>query len=110
MGFFDTLRAAPNPFQAYAPGMRGIYVCPIRGTSPSPSALDYREPGPGLPGGRVSDELTQPCWPIACDRCDNHARSGYDDLNVLFFSCSVGTVGKGSPEWDMAMQYTTDPK
>lgn len=110
MGFLDTLRAAPNPHQAYAAGSHGLFVCPIRGTLPSPSALDYREPGPGLPGGRVADGLTLPGWPIACDRCDNHAKAGFDDMNVLFFSGSVRSVERGSAEWDTAVQYTTDPR
>mgnify|MGYP001590026856 CR=1 FL=1 len=76
------------------------------GTKPSPNALDYREPGPGIPGGRVSDGLTQPQWPIGCDRPTNHDPAGGDDINVLYFSGSVTPATFGSPEWTTAMNYT----
>ena len=59
-GFLDTLRNTPNTAQAIVRGNDGLFVCKVRGTRASPTALDYREPGPGLPGGRVSDGITHP--------------------------------------------------
>lgn len=110
MGFWDTLRKSPSPHYAVAQGNNALFVCDIRGTRPSSSAVDYREPGPGIPGGRISDGLTNPSWPIGCDRAENHAALGGEDITVLYFSGSVKSVTRSSPEWVIAMQYTTDPK
>ena len=105
-GFFNTLRNTPNASQAIARGSDGLFVCKAHGTRPSSTALDYREPGSGLPGRRVSDALTQPQWPIACDRTNNHSVDGTDDINILFFSGSVSAAPSGSPEWNIAIEYT----
>jgi len=72
-------------------------------------ALDYREPGPGFPGGRLTDCL-DPRWPIGCDRIDNHSRAdGTDDMNVLYVDGTVSSVTADSPEWKVALQYTQEP-
>ncbi|GEM_PF-2900100 len=105
-GFFNTLRNTPSATQAIARGNDGLFVCKVYGTSPSPRALDYREPGSGFPHQRVSDGYTQPQWPIACDRTNNHSLDGTDDINILFFSGSVTAEPAGSPEWNIAIEYT----
>ena len=105
-GFFNTLRNIPNATQAIARGNDGLFVCKVYGTAPSPTAVDYRQPGPGLPGGRVSDGLTQPQWPIGCDRTNNHDVNAQDDMNIVYFAGSVSAANPGSPEWTMAVNYT----
>ncbi len=100
-GFWNTLRNAPTPGQAIARGNDGLFVCKVLRTKPSPTALDYQEPI-----RPVVDGLTQPQWPIACDRPTNHDPSGMDDVNIMFFSGSVTTAGYGSPEWNIAINYT----
>ncbi len=105
-GFFNTLRNIPNATQAIARGNDGLFVCKVYGTAPSPTNMDYRQPGPGLPGGRVSDGLTQPQWPIGCDRTNNHDVNAQDDMNIVYFSGSVSAGNPGSPEWTMAVNYT----
>ena len=105
-GFFNTLRNTPTPVRSIAGNTHGLFVCKTYGTAPSPTALDYRQPGPGLPGGRVSDGRTQPSWPIACDRTNNHDINAQDDMNILYFSCTVAAGNTGTPEWTMAVNYT----
>lgn len=105
-GFWNTLRNIPSPTKAMSRGNDGLFICKVLGTRPSPTALDYREPGPGMPFGRLADGLTQPQWPIGCDRPTNHDPSGQDDINVLYFSGSVSAATFGSPEWTTAMNYT----
>lgn len=100
-GFWNTLRNTPSPSEAIARGSDGLFVCRVLGTKPSPTALDYREPR-----GQIVDGLTQPQWPIACDRPANHDPAGQDDMNILFFSGSVTAASAGSPEWTTAMIYT----
>lgn len=106
VGYFNALREVPTPRLSLAAGNDGLFVCPVAGTKESPTALDYREPAQ-----QVSDGFTQPQWPIACDRPTNHDPCGADDINVLYFSGSVSReICAGSPEWNVAMQYTTDPR
>ncbi len=106
VAFFNTLRNIPSAATSIAMGTHGLFVCKVYGTAPSPTAIDYREPGPGLPGGRVSDGTTQPQWPIACDRTNNHDINGQDDMNILYFSGSVIAANPGSAEWTVATNYT----
>ncbi len=101
LGFFQSLRTIPSPQKALVAGSDSLFVCRVSGTSPSPTACDYREPRV-----RIVDGLTNPMQPIACDRPTNHDPSGQDDINVLLFSGSVATVTYGSPEWTTAMKYT----
>ena len=99
--FWNTLRNRPSPSEAIARGNDGLFVCRVLSTRPAPTALDYREPR-----GQILDGLTNPAWPIACDRPTNHDPAGQDDMNVVFFSGSVSAATAGSPEWTMAMNYT----
>ncbi len=103
--FWNTLRNVPSPARALLRGSDGLFVCKVLRRMPTPTALDYLEPR-----GQVADDLTQPQWPIACDRPTNHDPAGQDDINVLYFSGSVSAASFGSPEWDTAVLYTTDPK
>lgn len=106
-GFWQSLRVSPWPgLRELAEGDDIRFVCPLSGSRAGVGITDYREPGPGLPGGRVSDGLTQPRWPIACDRPTNHDPAGQDDMNILLFNGSVHPSAAGSPEWTMAMNYT----
>ncbi len=104
--FLNTLRNTPTPARSVANGANGLFVCKVTGNAASPTNVDYRQPGPGIPGGRVSDGFTQPMWPIVCDRTNNHDLTGQDDINVLVFSGSVSAAISGSPEWTMAINYT----
>ncbi len=104
--FLNTLRNIPTTNMSIARGTHGLFVCKTYGTAPSPTALDYRQPGPGIPGGRVSDGRTQPSWPIACDRTNNHDINAQDDMNILYFSGTVQSANTGTPEWTTAVNYT----
>ncbi len=105
-GFYETLSRVPTPGAALTRGDDSMASCPVLRRATHPSVIDYREPGPGLPGGRLRDGLTQPQWPIACDRPTNHDPSGQDDINIMFLSGSVSPACYGSPEWTTAMNYT----
>ncbi len=104
--FLNTLRNTPTTTTSIARGNDGLFVCRLTGNAPSPTNVDYRQPGAGIPGGRVSDSFTQPMWPIVCDRPQNHDISSQDDMNILTFCGSVIGANPGSPEWTMAMNYT----
>ncbi len=106
VAFFNTLRNIPTVTTSIAAGNDGLFVCKVYGTAPSPTNLDYCQPSAGIPGGRVSDGLTQPQWPIARDRTNNHDINGTDDMNVLYFSGSVSSANPGSAEWTVATAYT----
>ncbi len=105
-GFLNTLRTIPTVASSMASGSNGLFVCRLSGTSVSPTNLDYRQPGAGIPGGRVGDGITQPMWPIVCDKTNNHDLNGTDDINVLYFCGSVSLANPGSAEWTTAVAYT----
>lgn len=104
----NALRTFPTRQTSLCPQNDDLFICPVRGTGPSPNALDYRVPSPAFPGGHVC-AATPGNWPILCDRVTNHSSSGDDDMNVLLYSGAVIRASQGSPEWNTAMQYTQDP-
>ncbi len=63
-----------------------LFVCKVISTTPSPGGIDYRQSPMSLLGGYPVGRLTQPQWPISCDRVSGHDPNSVDDLNVLFFS------------------------
>lgn len=102
------LRTYPTRESSLCPDEDDQFVCPLRGTPSSPSALDYRIPSPAFPGGGVA-AWAVPEWPVVCDRPTNHSPGGDDDINVLLYSGAVIRATNGSPEWNTAMAYTQDP-
>ncbi|MDQ7778143.1 MAG: hypothetical protein RDV41_00335 [Planctomycetota bacterium] len=90
--FLDYLRQMPGPGSALAARQDGLFVCPVAGTAPSPTALDYRYPGPS----RVIDETCGMHEPIACDHPHNH---GENQINVLIHDGSVVDVTPAHSLW-----------
>lgn len=108
MGVWDTLRRVPTQATAIATGNDGLFVCPARGTRPSPTALDYREPSAAVLKNAFWFSDAAAGQVIACDRQKNHGSGGTS--NVLRASGVVETVDEGSPAWRAAMDATQDPK
>lgn len=104
----DALRTYPTRDSSLTRGDDSLFVCPVRGTEPDPRALDYRAPSPSFPGG-YPQIISDPSWPVFCDRPTNHDPDGQDDMNILLISGEVIRARCGSPEWNTAMQYTQDP-
>jgi prepilin-type N-terminal cleavage/methylation domain-containing protein len=78
-----------------------LFVCPLAGTEPSPTANDYRGPATTVVDGRVKHST-----PIACDRETNHAGEG--SINVLYPNSRVDKVYPESPLYEEALKQTTE--
>jgi hypothetical protein len=97
--FLQALRSeGPRPVLEDADA---LFVCPLTGTEPSVTAIDYRGPATAVVDGRVKHST-----PIACDRETNHVGEG--SINVLFPNGRVEKIYPESPVYEEALKQTTE--
>lgn len=102
--FWDALRNVPTPATSILLDNDGLFVCKMKGTNPSQTAMDYT--GPRASWFPPADELKAASRLIAADLPTNHDPGGKGDINVLFFDGHVETAQYGTALWDQAARDT----
>ncbi len=99
--YLDMLRNAGGT-AAVAYGNDGLFVCRVKGTQPSPTALDYRC------ANYAATDVTPPQRPQAGDYPNNHnvPPTPYDDMNVLLYDGSVQISTPSDTIWSDANSWT----
>lgn len=93
--FFNYLRNQPTPERAVERN-DALYVCPVMGTPPSDTNLDYAGPN-----SQVSDRY-DPQDPMGADHQNNHGQN--EGVNVLLFDKSVHPANPDDTLWNRCTQ------